>query len=302
MDRIALVFSIEAPDSFERLIVKIQELVYFYKMKSSDEINTGWRKVASSIYRRPTDSKIFGSVEIDITDLERFITEKRKNGIKATLTHIFILAAARALKEEVPQLNTYIKRGNVVKRDSIDVMVSVILRESTMGSVLIRDADTLTLAELIKVMGEKVKSARSGTENKTMQIKDKLAAVPWPFRGWVLRFLKTITADLGFSFPALGLSANSFGSFVVSNIGSLGLDMGYPALFPSSNVSFVLVLGGVHKKPMVVGDQVVPRTVISLGAALDHRVVDASHGGLLFRYLKKMVKNPELLDEKNSSE
>jgi hypothetical protein len=26
--------------------------------------------------------------------------------------------------------------------------------------------------------------------------------------------------------------------------------------------------------------------------------VDASHGGLLFRYLKKIVKNPELLDGK----
>jgi pyruvate/2-oxoglutarate dehydrogenase complex dihydrolipoamide acyltransferase (E2) component len=75
--------------------------------------------------------------------------------------------------------------------------------------------------------------------------------------------------------------------------------MGYPALLPSSNVSFVLVLGGVNRKPAVVGDQILPRTFISLGAALDHRVVDASHGGLLFRYLKKIVKNPELLDEKN---
>jgi hypothetical protein len=45
-------------------------------------------------------------------------------------------------------------------------------------------------------------------------------------------------------------------------------------------------------------DPVIPRTILSLGAALDHRVVDASHGGLLFRYLKKIVKNPHLLDEK----
>ncbi len=267
-------------------------------MKTAEELNTGWRKVASSIYRRPTDSKIFGSVEIDITDLEKFINEKRKNGIKATLTHIFVLAAARALKEEVPELNTYIKRGNVVLRDHIDVMVSVLLRESVMGSVMIKDADKLTLEEIINVMNEEVQRARQGSENKTMQIKDKLARIPWPIRGWVFRMLKTITADLGYSFPSLGLSANSFGSFVVSNIGSVGLDMGYPALFPSSNVSFVLVLGGVNRKPMVVDDQILPRTVLSLGAALDHRVVDASHGGLLFRYLKKIVKNPELLDEK----
>jgi pyruvate/2-oxoglutarate dehydrogenase complex dihydrolipoamide acyltransferase (E2) component len=273
-------------------------LNYFYKMKTPAELNSAWRKVASSIYRRPVDSKIFGSVEIDITDLELFIAEKRKNGIKATLTHVFILAAARALKQEVPELNTYIRRGNVVHRDHIDVMVSILLRDSKMGSVMIKDADTLTLEELIKVMKDEVNQSRKGDENKTMQMKDKLARIPWPLRGWVYRIIKTVTMDWGFTFPTLGLSANSFGSFVVSNIGSLGLDMGYPALFPSSNVSFVLILGGVNRKPTVVNEQIVPRTILSLGAALDHRVVDASHGGLLFRYLKNVVNNPHQLDEK----
>jgi pyruvate/2-oxoglutarate dehydrogenase complex dihydrolipoamide acyltransferase (E2) component len=273
-------------------------LNYFYKMKTPAELNSGWRKVASSIYRRPVDSKIFGSVEIDITDLELFIAEKRKNGIKATLTHIFILAAARALKQEIPELNTFIKRGNVVKRDHIDVMVSVLLRDSKMGSVLIKDADTLTLNDLVRVMKDEINKSRKGDENKTMQMKDKLARIPWPVRGWVYRVIKTVTMDWGFSFPSLGLSANSFGSFIVSNIGSLGLDMGYPALFPSSNVSFVLILGGVNRKPTVVNEQIVPRTILSLGAALDHRVVDASHGGLLFRYLKNVVNNPHQLDVK----
>jgi len=267
-------------------------------MKTSEQLNSNWRKVASSIYRRPTDSKIFGSVEIDITDLESYIAEKRKTGVKATLTHVFALAAARALKEEVPEMNTYIKRGNVVLREHIDVMVSVLLRESQMGSILIKDADKLTLAELVTLMNDEVKQSRKGSENKTMKMKDKLSLVPWPFRAWIFRILKTITADWGLSIPLLGLSANSFGSFVVSNIGSLGLDMGYPALFPSSNVSFVLIMGGVNRKPMVVGDQILPRTMLSLGAALDHRVMDASHGGLLFKYLKHIVKNPQLLDEK----
>ena len=270
----------------------------YIHMKSPAELNSGWRKVASSIYRRPTDSKIFGSVEIDVTDLEAFIAEKRRNGIKATLTHVFVLAAARALKQEVPELNTYIKRGNVVLRNHIDVMVSVLLRESQMGSVLIKDVDTLTLAELVKVMSDEVKLSRLGSENKTMQMKNRMARIPWPFRTWIIRLLKIVTSDWGFSFPSLGLSSDSFGSFVVSNIGNVGLDMGYPALFPSSNVSFVLILGGVNKKPAVVGDLILPRTILSLGAALDHRVVDASHGGLLFRYLKNIVNNPQLLDEK----
>ncbi len=42
-------------------------------------------------------------------------------------------------------------------------------------------------------------------------------------------------------------------------------------------------MGGVNKKPYVVNDIIVPRRIISLGAALNHRVVDAMHGGKLFR-------------------
>ena len=127
-------------------------------------------------------------------------------------------------------------------------------------------------------------------------MKDKLAAVPWPLRGFVYRIIKFITVSMGLSIPSLGLSANNFGTFFLSNIGSLGLDIGYPALFPSANVSFVLIMGGVAQRPWVVNDEIVPRTIMKLAATLDHRVVDASHGGRLFKYYKKIVANPAMLE------
>jgi len=49
---------------------------------SRSNLNNEWRRVAASVYRKPVDSKIFGSVEIDVTDLEAFISVKRKEGIK----------------------------------------------------------------------------------------------------------------------------------------------------------------------------------------------------------------------------
>lgn len=265
---------------------------------SEIEFNNDWRKVASSIYRKPVDSKIFGSVEIDVTDLEKYISGLRKEGVKVTLTHFFSLAVARAISEEVPELNCYIRRGRVVRRKTVDAMVSVLLDGSQMSSVRLENADTMTLAESAELMREQIRETRSGEENQTMRSKGIIAAIPWPFRGWVFSLIKTITITWGLSIPALGLTANSFGSFVVSNIGSIGLDTGYPALFPTSNVAFVLILGGVAKKPVVIGEQVVPRRVLTLSIALDHRVVDAWHGGRLFRYLKMVISNPGLLEVK----
>lgn len=265
-------------------------------MKENIHFNTDWRKVASTIYQRPTDSKIFGSVEIDITDLLAYISRKRKEGLKITPTHIFILAAARALSTEVPELNTYVKRGNIVQHDHIDVSVSVLLRGGQMGSIMAANADKLSLSQLVECMSKEIENSRKGSENNTMKMKNVLGNIPWPLRGLVYRMVKTITMKWGWSLPLFKLSANSFGSFMVSNIGSIGLDMGYPALFPSSNVSFVLILGGVAKKPWVVNEKIEIRTILSLGAALDHRVVDASHGGLLFRYIKQVIRNPEVLE------
>jgi len=266
-------------------------------MNSSKEFNTDWRKVASTIYRKPIDSKIYGSVEIDVTELEKFVLEKRKQGIKITLTHLITLIVGRALKYEVPELNTFVRRGKIVPRPQIDGMVSVLLEGGQMGSVKIENIDQLTIAELAEEIKEKIQQSRKGNENSVMQSKSMLASLPWPFRFWLFKLYKIVTIHWGISMPFLGLSANSFGSYVVSNIGTLGLDSGYGALLPSTNVSIVLILGGVTKKPVVINDEVVPRRILSLSATLDHRVVDGSHGGKLFRYIKQMVKNPQLLEK-----
>lgn len=261
-------------------------------------LNTEWRKIASSIYRKPSDSKIFGAVEIDVTGLEDYIAGRRREGDKVTLTHFFTLVVARALREEVPELNCYIRRGKVIRREQVDATVSVLLDGSRMSSVRLNRADRLTLSEAAQLLREKIREIRTGDENRTMKSGGFITSIPWPFRGWVFRLVRMITINLSIPVPGLGLPRNSFGSFLISNIGTLGLETGYPALFPISDVAFVIIMGGVIKKPVVVDNQIVIRKMMSLSIALDHRVVDAWHGGKLFRYIKNMVDHPARLDSK----
>lgn len=260
------------------------------------DINSDWRKVAAAIYKKPSDAKIFGSVELDVTDLEKYVTRKRKEGLKITLTHIFTLIVARGIREEVPELNCYVKRGNIVEREQVDAMVSVLLADGSMSSVRVEHADRISLKESVDAITSGIKASRSGDENKTMKMKGTMGKVPWPLRTWIFNLVKFLTIKWGISLPALGLSSNNFGSFVMTNIGSIGLDTGYPALFPISNVSFVFVLGGISKKPSVVSDKIVIRRIMTISSAMDHRTADAMHGGKLFRYIKRMVREPELLE------
>lgn len=260
--------------------------------------NTNWRKVASTIYKKPTDSKIFGIVELDVTELEKYVAQKRKEGIKTTLTYLITLIIGRGIRQEVPALNTYVKRGKILQREHVDATVSVLLPGGQMGSVKVENADQLTTAEISDKIGKNIANSRKGDENETMQTKSLLAKLPWPFRNWLFKIYQTITIHWGISVPGIGLDSNSFGSFMVSNIGTVGLDTGFASLLPSSNISFVFVLGAVNKKPVVVNDEIVIRRVMLMASTLDHRVVDGSHGGSLFRFIKQVAKNPEILDSK----
>lgn len=260
--------------------------------------NSNWRKVASTIYKKPTDSKIFGIVELDVTELEKYVAQKRKEGVKTTLTYLITIIIGRGIRQEVPELNTYVKRGKIIQRKQVDATVSVLLPGGQMGSVKVENADQLTTAEISEKIGSNIANSRKGNENDEMQSKSLLAKLPWPFRNWLFKIYQTITINWGISTPAIGLDSNSFGSYIISNIGTVGLDTGFGSLLPSSNISFVFVLGSINKKPIVVNDEVVVRRVMLLSSTLDHRVVDGSHGGRLFRYIKQVAKNPEILDTK----
>ncbi len=267
-------------------------------MSETNNYNTNWRKVASTIYKKPTDSKIFGIVELDVTELEKYVAQKRKEGIKTTLTYLITIIIGRAIRQQVPELNTYVKRGKIMQRKQVDATVSVLLPGGQMGSIKVENADQLTTAEISENIGKNITNSRKGNENHAMQSKSLLAKLPWPFRNWLFKIYQTITIHWGISLPGIGLDSNSFGSFMVSNIGTVGLDTGFASLLPSSNISFVFVLGTVNKKPVVLNDEIVIRRVMLLASTLDHRVVDGSHGGSLFRFIKQVAKNPEILDSK----
>lgn len=270
-------------------------------MDDTINYNNNWRKVASTIYKKPTDSKIFGTVEIDVTELEKYVAQKRKEGIKTTLTYLITLIVGRGIRQGAPALNTFVRRGKIIQRKQVDATVSVLLPGGQMGSVKVENTDQLTTAEISETVGNNIKNSRKGSENDEMQSKSLLANLPWPFRNWLFKIYKIVTINWGISVPGIGLDSNSFGSYIVSNIGTVGLDTGYGSLLPSSNISFVFILGSINKKPVVVNDEIVIRRVMLLSSTLDHRVVDGSHGGTLFRYIKQMAKNPEILDTKPDS-
>lgn len=258
--------------------------------------NTPWRRISTAIYSKPLDGRIFGTAELDVTELEAWVTQQRKDGLKITLMYPLLLLAARALRHDVPELNCYVSRGQIIHRSSVDIIVSVLMKKDhQMGTLRLRDADRMSLPQLAQWMTDHLQDHRQSDQEGAARQKVLLDRLGWPLRNLTIRLWQKIVIDWGLRIPFTRMGPDAFGSIIFSNIGSIGLDVGYPALLPVSNVSMVLVMGSVQTKPGVVGDQIMPRRILNLSATLDHRLVDAYACGKLFRSLKKGINRPEVL-------
>lgn len=262
-----------------------------------DRFNTPWRVTSAAIYTTPTDSRVYGTLDIDVTDAKRFLDERRSQGEKITMTHLAIAVLARAVAFDVPEMNCFIRRGAVVGRQRLDVMVPVSVGgDSGVTAAIIRDAHARTVSSIAAEVRDKAASGRAGVETKAAQNKYLLNRIPWPLRRPVFRVLKWITVDMGVEIKALGLSAHSFGSFVISDIGSFGLNTGMTALMPAAKVPCVIVLGRVEEKPVVRRGEIVIRTILPLTGTFDHRIVDGMQIGKLARGIKRNFRKPKWLD------
>ena len=262
-----------------------------------DQFNTPWRVTSAAIYTTPTDSRVYGTLDIDVTDAQAYMRQQREAGTKITMVHLAVAVLARAIAFDVPEMNCFIRRGGVVGRERLDVMVPVAMDGEGVTSVIVEDAHARTVSSIANELSSRARTARSGSESLAARNKYLLNRVPWPLRRPVFRLLKWLTVDMGMEIRALGLSANSFGSFIVSDIGSHGLQTGMTALMPAAKVPAVIVLGKVEEKAVVRKGEVVIRTILPLTGTFDHRIVDGAQIGKLARGIKRNFRKPAWLDE-----
>ena len=67
-----------------------------------DQFNTPWRVTAAAIYTTPTDSRVYGTLDIDVTDAKRFLDKKRNIRLYAAGGPLMVYADYSSDREETP--------------------------------------------------------------------------------------------------------------------------------------------------------------------------------------------------------
>jgi pyruvate dehydrogenase E2 component (dihydrolipoamide acetyltransferase) len=83
------------------------------------------------------------------------------------------------------------------------------------------------------------------------------------------------------------------GTFTVSSLGSYGVRE-FAAIINPPQVA-ILAVGAAEKRPVVRGDAIVPRTVMSLTLSADHRAVDGATAAEFLQTLKALLEEPGMM-------
>lgn len=258
-----------------------------------------FRRIALGTWATTYDPQVYGTLSLRMEPALAYIEAfRQKTGKRLTVTHLVAKAVALALKE-MPDANALLRMGRLYPRRSIDVFLQVVMTDPKTGKpdlsgVTLRSVDQASLVEIVGATEKSVEKVRTDSDPELARSRGTLARVPGLLLGYVLRLLSFLLYTLNWDLSALGVPRDGFGSVMVTNIGSLGLEQAYAPLVPWSRVPMVIAAGMVVDEPVVENGQIVPGKVMRLSATFDHRYLDGAHAATLARVVRRAFAEPTL--------
>ena len=226
--------------------------LFFGDMK----LNSSKKKFFMSQWTHPFDSQIYCSSTVDITNLLEFIKEYNKEHSTNIGITVFIMKLLAHLFVKYPDLNGNIIFGDVLKKNRIDVSVTVSSDGGINTEVItIQNADNLSL-EIIKEKIEKhLERIKHGIDVNLGRKKFFLNLLPTFLLGPFLRIIAILSAS-GINLSFLGLPKYQYGTAVICNYGKEGLEDTFLPLFPFSYSPICLGISKIKEyNPNKYGDK-----------------------------------------------
>jgi pyruvate/2-oxoglutarate dehydrogenase complex dihydrolipoamide acyltransferase (E2) component len=221
-----------------------------------------------------------GLLDVDVTEARGLLDDHRP---PLSITAFVVATVARAAAAH-PEVHAYRDwRGRLVRHRHVDVqtLVEVPTEQGPFGLVhVLRDADVRDVEDLgMELHGVKA-DATSTASGRALQ---RLA----PVAGRVPGLFPAMYAVMSRSVRAHELT----GTVQVTAVGMFAGGGGF-AIAPPTLASLAVVVGGVSRRPRVVGDQIAARDVLDLTVTIDHNVVDGAPATRFGADLRQRMEHP----------
>ncbi len=243
----------------------------------------------------------FFSDSFEITNVERYIRQKRKEGLtNFGLMHVLLACYCRAVAK-YPKINRFISGQKIFSRGNDLQYCMTIKKEMTADSpetlikVHLTPYDTAEdVYRKLNVEIEKVKNTPLDSNfDKTAHALMMVPGVFLKFVVWVLR-----TLDYFGMLPGFLLEVSPFhGSVFFTSMGSLGIPPIYHHLYDFGNMPLFGSFGCKRKAVEVLEDGTVAnRKYIDFQITMDERIVDGFYYAAFLKQFKRILYKPEVLD------
>lgn len=269
------------------------------RLKKKDNLSL-FRKIAIGTWKTAYDPSVYGQLRLRADKMLAYIEEfRRRTGKKLTISHVMAKATALTLKE-MPDANAILRWNRIYLREDIGVFFQVAMEDPQTGEIdlsgaTVFDAHTKSLKEIYDDFNSRVQKVKSGKDKELEGTRSTFKAIPFFMLNWVTETLGFLLYTLNLDLRAFGVPKDAFGSAMVTNVGSLGLEEGYVPLVPYSRVPLLLALGAVHDEPTIDDDsgEIVKAKILRVFATFDHRVLDGMHAAKMAKVVKGIFKDPE---------
>ena len=244
----------------------------------------------------------FFEESFEISNVDRYIRQKRREGLKDFgITHVLLAAYVRGVAK-YPQLNRFISGQKVFSRGEDIQYCMVVKKEMRVDSpdtsikVHLNPHDTAKdVYEKLNAAVESVKATKE-LDSKFDNLVQVLNFIPSVFMKFTVWFLKLL--DYFGLLPRFLLELSPFhGSLFFTSMGSLGIRPIYHHLYDFGNLPVFGAFGMKRRANEITEEgEVVQKKYIDVKFVLDERIVDGYYYATFFKYYRRLMAHPELLD------
>ncbi len=240
---------------------------------------------------------------IEITEIEKYIRKKRKEGLTGFgIMHVIIAAYVRAVSQR-PAINRFLSGQHVYARDEhIEVSLTVKKQMTsdapdTCVKAYLTARDTAD--EVYRKMNEVVMANKESEDLDSGfdTLAKFISAIPGVFLKFVVWFLKFL--DYFGLLPRKLTKLSPFhASFFITSMGSLGIPPIYHHLYDFGNIPIFVAFGAKRKQYELRKDgTVAERKYVDYTVVTDERICDGFYYASAFKLMRNYFKNPYILDE-----
>jgi len=255
-----------------------------------------FRKISIGTWRTAYDPSVYGTMEIEMDAAMDYLRRFRAaTGLRLTPSHMMARVMAAAL-ERIPDANAIMRWSRIYRRKHINIFFQVAMTDEgddkvDLSGAVLRDVDKMDLATIITDFEEKVAKVKRREDPTLEKTRKSFRRMP----AWAMHRLLRFTAFLLYTlnWKAPGMPRDAFGSVMITNIGSLGLDVAYVPLVPFSRVPILLAMGAVKDAPVVRDGELVVGQVMKVSATFDHRFIDGFHAAVMSKVIHEWFADPD---------